>query len=47
MNEELKKKLFGFSQEHYVTNNCDPRKLIIENHPMKGRIIMTKDKYES
>jgi hypothetical protein len=28
-----------------VTNDADPANLIVFNHPMQGRIIMTKQKY--
>jgi len=45
MSEELKKKLFGFSDGYYVTNEVDPANLIVLNHPMQGRLIMTKQKY--
>lgn len=42
MSEDLKKKLFGFSEGYYVTNEVDPKNLVVENHPLKGRIIMSK-----
>lgn len=45
LSEELKRKLFGFSEGFYLTNHHDPYKLVIENHPLKGRTIMTEDRY--
>jgi hypothetical protein len=42
LSEELKRKLFGFSAEYYLTNPHDPYKLVIENHPLKGKTIMTE-----
>jgi len=47
MSDDLKRKLFGFSSGYYLTNKRDNKDLIIENHPMKGRIVMTKEKYEN
>jgi hypothetical protein len=40
--EELKVHLFGFSPSHYLLNRTNLSDLIIENHPLDGRIIMAK-----
>ncbi len=40
--EELKVHLFGFSPNHYLINRVNLADLIIENHPLDGRIIMAK-----
>lgn len=42
----MKRKLFGFSEGYYLTNEVDARNLIVEDHPLKGKIIQTKEKYE-
>lgn len=47
MSEALKKELFGFDEEYYCTNSNDGISLIIENHPLKGKSIMTRERYEA
>jgi hypothetical protein len=42
LSEELKRKLFGFSDGYYLTNLHDPYRLVMLNHPLKGRAIMTE-----
>lgn len=42
MSEDLKRKLFGFSAGYYLTNKKNNKDLVIENHPIKGRIIKSK-----
>ena len=45
LSEELKRELFGFSNSAYIPPiNHD--QLVIENHPIKGRTIMSTEKYE-
>lgn len=46
MSEDMKRKLFGFSEGYYLTNEVDPQNLIVEDHPLKGKIIQTREKYE-
>lgn len=46
MNEEMKRKLFGFSEGYYLVNRADPNNLVIEDHPLKGKIIQSSEKYE-
>lgn len=46
MSDELKRKLFGFSSVSFLINERNPKDLVLENHPLKGRIIMTKTKFE-
>jgi len=45
LSDELKKLLFGVEENHYLSQRVNASDLIIENHPMKGRFIMTKAKY--
>jgi hypothetical protein len=37
----MKRKLFGFSEGYYLTNRTDPHNLVIEDHPLKGKIIQS------
>ena len=47
LSEDLKRLLFGFSESHYIPELAeDADDLVIENHPLRGKIIMTKEKYE-
>lgn len=45
LSEELKRKLFGFSEGYYFTNAHDPYRLLLENHPLKGRTLMTEERH--
>lgn len=42
----MKRKLFGFSEVNYLTNEVKAADLFIENHPLRGRILQTREKYE-
>jgi hypothetical protein len=46
MGEEMKRKLFGFSEGYYLTNDLAPRSLVVEDHPLRGKIVQTAEKYE-
>ena len=47
LSEDLKRLLFGFSESHYLPDLVDnTNDLVIEYHPLKGKTIMTKEKYE-
>lgn len=46
MSEDMKRKLFGFSEGYYLTNEADPHNLIVEDHPLRGKLIQTREKYE-
>jgi hypothetical protein len=45
MKEDMKRKLFGFSEGYYLINEINPQNLIVEDHPIKGKIIQTQEKY--
>lgn len=45
LSEELKRSLFGFSEGYYLTNEVDPASCVILNHPMQGRILMSRHRY--
>lgn len=47
MSDALKQKLFGFSAGLCFTNNYNPEDLVILNHPIKGRTVMSKSKYSN
>ena len=42
MSATLKQKLFGFSEDTLLSNDYNPEELVVENHPIKGKIIMDK-----
>lgn len=46
MGEDMKRKLFGFSEGYYLTNEHAGRKLVIEDHPLRGKVVQTAEKYE-
>jgi hypothetical protein len=46
ISDDFKRLLFGFSESHYLPRNEESHELIIQNHPLKGRILMSKLKYE-
>lgn len=46
MKEDMKRKLFGFSEGYYLTNDLSASDLIVEDHPLKGKVIFTRKKYE-
>lgn len=47
LSNTLKQKLFGFSTDSLFCNRFNPEDLLIESHPNKGKIVMSKNKYEN
>ena len=44
LEEKLKKQLFGFSENCCLNNNKN-NDLVIEDHPIKGKSVISREKY--